>query len=204
MTWIIDRRALLASGLAIAASPALAQPAAPGLVRVALKTGDGVIVVDLEAEKAPITTRNFLRYVDVRRFDGCTFYRTASAPGAPDVGIIQGGLKRDPAKVFRPIAHESTIKTGLSHKDGTISMANNGPGTATADFFICVSDQPSFDADPNDPSQLGFAAFGHVVSGMDVVRQIHAAPTGNGGPPNMRGQMLKPPIPIFSVRRVAA
>ena len=199
----IDRRALLAGGLVLAAGPAWAQ-INTGLTRVAMKTVKGVITLDLDVGQAPITARNFLRYVDLRRLDGSTFYRTSHADGGPEVGVIQGGLRGDPAKVFRPIAFESTIRTGLSHKDGTLSMAANAPGKATADFFICLGDQPYFDADPSDPTNKpGFAAFGQVVDGMDVVRAIHDLPTSStAGGANMRGEMLSPPVTIRTVRRV--
>jgi peptidyl-prolyl cis-trans isomerase A (cyclophilin A) len=204
MSHVIERRALLVGGLAMAAGPALAQADA-GLVRVALKTSKGVITVELNVGKAPITAGNFLRYVDTRRFDHSTIYRAAHAEGAPDVGVIEGGLRGDPAKVFRPIPHESTIKTGLSHTDGTISMASRAPGTATADFFICVGDQTAFDADPAAPTaHPGFAAFGRVVDGMDIVHAILALPTSKtAGPAAMRGQMLSPPVPILTARRLA-
>jgi peptidyl-prolyl cis-trans isomerase A (cyclophilin A) len=203
MTQMFDRRALLAAGLTLAATPALAQPDT-GLVRVTMKTGKGVITLDLNVGKAPITARNFLKYVDLKRFDGSTFYRAAHAPGAPEVGVIEGGLQNNPAKILRPIPHESTLKTGLTHKDGTISMACRAPGTATADFFICLGDASSFDADPNNPKAQGFAAFGQVVDGMDVVRTIHGLPTSKtAGPASMRGEMLSPPVRIISVRRAA-
>ncbi|HEY2662013.1 MAG TPA: peptidylprolyl isomerase [Caulobacteraceae bacterium] len=214
----IDRRGLLAAGLVLAAGPALAQsqtpapasappaPLAPpeaGIVRVALRTGKGLIVLDLNQGKAPITAGNFLRYVDLRRFDGASFYRASRIQGAPETGVVQGGLRNDPAKVLKPIAHESTLKTGLSHKDGAISMGRRAPGTATSDFFICVGDQTYFDADPAAKGDnLGFAAFGYVVQGMDVVRTILALPTSaTGGVGVMRGEMLKPPVPILTARR---
>jgi peptidyl-prolyl cis-trans isomerase A (cyclophilin A) len=202
MNQTIDRRSLLAAGLALAAAPAMAEPDT-GLVRVALKTGKGVITLDLDVGKAPITARNFLKYVDLRRFDHSSFYRAAKTEGAPDMGVIEGGLEGDPARVMKPIPHESTIKTGLTHKDGTISMACLKPGTATAEFFICVGDQPAFDADPANPQAQGFAAFGQVVDGMDVVHAILALPTSKTARnPAMRGQMLSPPVPIITARRV--
>ena len=199
----IDRRMLVASGLALAAGPTLAQTET-GLARVALKTGKGVITLDLNVGKAPITAGNFLRYVDLRRFDGISFYRASRIKGAPEMGIIQAGL-HDPAKLLKPIAHESTTKTGLSHKDGTISMARRAPGSAAADFFICVGDQPAFDATPAAPGDnLGFAAFGQVVDGMDLVHAILALPTSaTAGAGVMRGEMLSPTVPILTVRRVA-
>jgi peptidyl-prolyl cis-trans isomerase A (cyclophilin A) len=202
MTRLIDRRALLASGLALAAGQALAQSDS-GLARVALKTIKGVIVLDLNVGKAPITAGNFLRYVDLRRFDGASFYRAMRIKGAPEFGVIQGG-PRNSVKRLKPIAHESTVKTGLSHKDGTISMGRRAPGTAAADFFICVGDQPSFDANPAaEGDNQGFAAFGQVVEGMDLVHAILALPTlPTAGVGVMRGEMLSPPVPILTARRV--
>lgn len=201
MTPSADRRELLLGGLAAAlGAPALAQD---GLVKVAIKTSKGVIVLQLEAARAPITTRNFLRYVDARLFDRSSFYRVSHVSNAPDHGLVEGGLRGDPKKVFKPIPHESTIKTGLTHKDGTVSMARRAPGTATADFFIVVGDQPGFDADPSGQGDKdGFAAFGQVVDGMDVVHAIFeqkVSPTAGVGA--MKGEMLSPPVPIISIRR---
>ena len=197
----LDRRTVLTGGLALAAGPAFAQPDS-GLVRVALKTGKGLITLDLNQAKAPITTNNFLRYVDQHRYDHGIFYRASRIKEAPQYGVIEGGL-RDTTKMLKPIPHESTLKTGLSHKDGTISMANRRPGDATSEFFICIGDQSSFDADPADPHKAGFAAFGQVVDGMDVVKAILAAPTSpTAGAGVMRGQMLSPQIPILTARRV--
>ena len=170
-----------------------------------MKTGKGLITLDLNAGKAPITTTNFLRYIDARRIDGSSVYRASPIKDYPNLGIIEGGLQSNPAKVFKPIAFESTIKTGLAHKDGTISMASDGPGTAQADFFICVGDQPSFDADPAlAGGQNGFAAFGQVVEGMDVVHAILSSPTSeHARVAVMRGQMLSPTVTIIQrVRRV--
>jgi peptidyl-prolyl cis-trans isomerase A (cyclophilin A) len=172
-------------------------------VRVALTTGLGVITLDLAADKAPITVANFLRYVDAKRFDGATFYRAVHAGSGTTNGLVQGGLRNDPTKVFPPIAHESTTTTGLHHVDGTISMARYDPGSAQAEFFICVGDQPYLDADPSQPGDnLGFAAFGHVTAGMDVARAILAAPTSpTEGEGVMRGQMLSPVVAIVTARR---
>jgi len=176
-----------------------------GLVRVAIKTAKGVITVDLEAAKAPITTKNFLHYVDAKRLDGSDFYRVSHAPNATDHGLIEGGLRGAPSKIFKPIPHESTAQTGLTHKDGTISMARRSPGTATADFFIVVGDQMGFDADPtSDGDKNGFAAFGQVVEGgMDTVHAIFNEPVSPTlGVGAMRGEMLKVPVKILSARRV--
>ena len=142
------RRTLLAFALAAAASlaaagfPALAQPAANP--RVVITTPEGALTVELYPDKAPITVANFLKYVDRKLYDGATFYRASKPPGqaANDYGSIQGGLQNNPKKVLPPIAHESTLKTGLKHIDGTISMGRHAPGTAQADWFICIGDMP--------------------------------------------------------------
>ncbi len=197
----IRRRTLLAAAGVLAARPALAQPAIP---RVAIKTDHGLIVVALAADKAPITAANFLRYVDARRFDGSSFYRAARSQAAAGVGLIEGGLQNAPGKLFPPIAHESTTQTGLLHQDGTISMARYAPGTATADFFICAGPAPYLDANPAAPGDnAGYAAFGQVIDGMDVVRAILALPTnGVARNPAMQGQILSPPVAIVTMRRV--
>lgn len=199
----IKRRTFLVAAAATAASPALAQaPAAP--VRVKLETGDGSIVLELYPDKAPITAGNFLRYVDGKRFDGATFYRASKVPNAPEFGLIQGGVQNDPARVLKPIAHEPTTKTGLSHTDGVISMGRTNPGTATSDFFIVLGDMTYMDADPKQPGDnLGFAAFGKVVEGMDTARKILAEPTSQtAGVGVMKGEMLAKPVKIISARRV--
>ena len=203
-------RAFLAL-LLLCAGPALAQdtvpaPAAPpaalapGEVAVTLATSAGSIVLALDKAHAPLTTANFLRYVDARRFDGIGFYRAMSL--GQGSGLIQGGLRNDPRRLFPPVPHEPTSRTGLIHRDGIISMARDRPGTATADFFITVGPLPSLDAHPGDE---GFAAFGRVLSGMDVVRRILAMPvSATQGPAVMRGQMLAPPVRILTARRGGA
>ncbi|RJF90849.1 peptidylprolyl isomerase [Sphingomonas cavernae] len=167
-------------------------------VRVSLETGAGAIVLELEKERAPITTANFLRYVDQKKFDGATFYRAMKAGSA---GLIQGGAKN----ALPPIAHEPTTVTRLQHVEGTISMARYAPGTATGDFFITVGGMPSLDANPAAPGDnQGFAAFGRVVEGMDVVRKILEAPISpTAGEGVMKGQMLADPVKIVAARRVA-
>lgn len=187
-----------------AAAPQPAPAPRPATVTVSLQTSEGPIVLELEKERAPVTTANFLRYVDQKRLDGTAFYRALNL--APGYGLIQGGLRNDPRKLYPPIAHEATTKTGLSHGDGTISMARNTPGSATADFFIVLGEMKSLDADPAaSGDNAGFAAFGHVVEGMDVVKRILAAPVsptlGEGA---MRGQMIAAPVKILSARRVTA
>jgi peptidyl-prolyl cis-trans isomerase A (cyclophilin A) len=192
----------------LAVAPALAQPVPapvpapkPATVRVSLQTSEGPIVLELEKERAPVTTANFLRYVDQKRLDGATFYRAAKV--AEGYGLIQGGQRNDPKRLFPPIAHEPTTKTGLSHVDGAISMARAAPGTASGDFFITIGDIPSMDADPTQPGDnQGFAVFGRVVEGMDIVRRILDAPTSpTEGEGAMKGQMLTAPIKIVAARR---
>jgi peptidyl-prolyl cis-trans isomerase A (cyclophilin A) len=197
----IHRRTLVAAVAAFAGAPSLARAKAVR-PRVTMTTGQGVITLELAADKAPVTAANFLRYVDARRFDASTFYRALRTGGAGD-GLIEGGLQNDPARLFAPIAHESTAQTGLSHQDGTISMARYGPGTATADFFICAGAAPYLDANPaGTGDNLGYAAFGQVTQGMDVVRAILALPTnGVARNPAMKGQILSPPVPIVTIRR---
>jgi peptidyl-prolyl cis-trans isomerase A (cyclophilin A) len=191
--------------LAAAALPGAALAADPF---VRLHTPQGDIYLELFADKAPITVKNFLRYVDAKRFDGAVFFRASRPKGstADNYGIVEGGLQNAPGKLFPPIAHESTARTGLSHTDGTISMARNAPGTATADFTICVGDQTYLDADPKDPAKNpGYAAFGRVVSGMDVVRKILVMPADpTKGVGVMKGEILAHPVPILTARRVAA
>ncbi len=198
----LGRRDVLAGAGAVLAQPSAlsAQVAKP---QVVVQTGKGVIVLELEQSKAPITVANFLRYVDKGRYNGASFYRAARAPAAYLTGLIEGGLQGDPAKLFKPIAHESTLTTGLAHQDGTISMARDTPGTATADFFICSGPAPYLDANPKAAGDnAGYAAFGAVVEGMDVVRAILALPTtGVALNPAMQGQILDPPVPIVSMKR---
>lgn len=204
-------RAFAAAAL-LAATPALAQapvqtPAAPApaaaTVKVTLTTSEGPIVLELQKDKAPITTANFLRYVDQKRYDGVTFYRASKTPNAPEFGLIQGGAQNDPARVLKPIAHEPTTKTGLSHTDGAISMGRFNPGSATSDFFIVVGDMTYMDANPALPGDnLGFAVFGKVVEGMDTVRKILAAPTSpTKGEGVMKGEILAKPVKIITARR---
>lgn len=180
-----------------------APPPRADIVRVRLDTELGPIVLALDARRAPVTTANFLAYVDQGRFDGIAFYRAARTPGVAGQGFIQGGIRRDATRMLMPIAHEPTSRTGLSHNDGIISMARTTPGSATGDFFITAGPQPSMDAGRGRPADnLGYAAFGRVVEGKDVVRRILAAATDpNAGRGVMRGQMIAQPVRIVSARR---
>ena len=197
-----------------AAGPArrvAAPPPPPPLgdtVNVAMVTSLGTIELELDHKHAPLTTENFVRYVDLQRFDGATFYRVMRLKwGTPPNGLIQAGLQSNPARVLKPVAHEPTSLTGLLHKPGAISMARNAPGTAMADFSILLSELEGLDANPKatDPeAQAGFAVFGHVTSGMDVVRKIYDVPLSETkGQGVMRGQMIEAPVKIITVRRIA-
>ncbi len=176
---------------------AVAQPAQPA--RVVIDTAAGEIEIELDASRAPRSVANFLRYVDEQFFDGTSFYRTVTAGNQPDnlikIAVIQGGA--DGARAAHdPIALERTSVTGLKHLDGTVSMARNGPDTATSEFFICVGDQPELDlGGRRNADGQGFAAFGRVVRGLEVVKLIHDGPVDR--------QRLAPPVAIRSMRRVA-
>jgi peptidyl-prolyl cis-trans isomerase A (cyclophilin A) len=180
-----------------------APPPAPAFktARVTLQTSAGTVVVAVETERAPATAANFLRYVTEKRLDGTVFYRALNL--APGIGLIQGGVRGDTKRSLKPIAHEPTSKTGLKNVAGAISMARLTPGTARADFFILTADIPGFDAGGPGGDADGFAAFGRVTEGMDVVKAIYAAPTSaTNGEGVMKGQMLDPPIKIVKVTRV--
>ncbi|MGV3512537.1 MAG: peptidylprolyl isomerase [Novosphingobium sp.] len=188
--------------------PAPSTAALPSKVRVALETDAGRIVVEVDVQRAPATATNFVRYAETRRFDGTAFYRAMHLNwGEQPNGLIQAGTRGDPKRNLPPIAHEPTNVTDIPHKAGTLSMARYAPGTATGDFSIMVSDQPGLDAQPDsaDPeAQAGYAAFGQVVEGMDVVKAIFAAPISETeGEGIMRGQILAKPVKIISARRVA-
>jgi peptidyl-prolyl cis-trans isomerase A (cyclophilin A) len=186
-----------------AEAPAAPAPApAPEPVRVVLLTTLGNITLELDAARAPLTTANFLRYVDQKRFDGIGFYRALPIGEDGRYGLVQGGARGDPKRVLKPVAHESPAQTGLSHVDGAISMARMAPGSATGDFFIVLGGLTSLDgnAAAGDP---GYAVFGRVAEGMDVVKQILAQPrdTEAGAESGMKGQMLAKPVQVVQARR---
>ena len=185
---------------AVAAPSVVAQAAAAPL-RVLLHLEAGDIVIALDAEHAPLTTANFLRYVDQKRYDGARFYRALKVDEAGQYGLLQGGLRGGRIQEFKPIAHESPAQTGLHHVDGAVSMARNAPGTATSEFFIVVGDLSSLDGGEGDP---GYAVFGHVESGMPLVHDLLGLPRSpDVGDGTMAGQMLAHPVRILSARRVA-
>lgn len=219
MPTLKTRRTLIGAALALIAWPVLAQtpptpdpapvpePAPMGsnlgtIVKVDLTTDQGLIVLELYPDKAPITVANFLRYVKGKRYDGVDIYRAAHAPGAPQFGFIQGGVQNDAKRVLAPIKLEPTTQTGLTHKDGTITMARLAPNSATSDFVIMIGDSPYMDANPaGSGDNLGYAAFGRVTQGMDVVRKIQGMPAGgHARNPSMAGQILDPPVKIVSAK----
>ena len=200
----MTKHVLLALCAAALTAPAISQsPAAPpapaaktDLVRVAIDTDKGRIVVALDRARAPLTVANFLAYVDKGWLNGQPFYRAMPLTGG---GLIQGG-SRDGAKQLPPIAVETTTKTGLKNKAGSIVMANGGPMATRSDFFILTVDVPTFDATATD---IGFAPFGTVIEGMDVVKAIYASPRSpTKGEGVMKGQMLEPVVKMVKVVRV--
>ncbi|HXV60085.1 MAG TPA: peptidylprolyl isomerase [Vicinamibacteria bacterium] len=175
-------------------SIALAAP-----VHVLIDTELGEIEVAIETEAAPVTAANFLRYVDAGHYDGGQFHRTVTMDNQPDndvkIEVIQASV--DAARElesFEPIPLERTTRTGLSHLDGVISMARDGPDSATSSFFFCIGDQPELDfGGKRNPDGQGFAAFGRIIRGSDVVKKIQGSPA--------EGQSLTPPTRIRAIRR---
>ena len=197
--------------LALAVGAALAAPAdaQSNPVRVRVQTELGDIVIDVDAARAPVTSANFLKYVDAGHYNGGTWHRTVKMDNQPEstikIEVIQAGVNPDKAKEgFAPITLERTNLTGITHKDGVISMARGMPDSATSGWFICVNDQPSLDfGGQRNPDGQGFGAFGRVVSGMDIVRKIQMAPSSSSRTTNPEAQRLTPPIKIVKVARVA-
>ena len=162
--------------------------------RVLIQTGMGDIEVELDAKNAPISTRNFIRYVHEGFYSDGMFFRTVRPGNQPDnpikIAVIQA--QANPSREtesFDPIPLERTRDTHLRHLDSVLSMARMGPDSATHHFFICIGDQPELDfGGKRNPDGQGFAAFGHVVKGMEVARKIHQLPA--------QGQTLNPPVLI--------
>lgn len=178
----------------------IARPSAQGPVKVVVQTELGAIVLEVDTARAPNTAANFLRYLDAGHYDGGTFHRTVKMDNQPDspvkIEVIQAGVNPARAKEgFPAIPIERTNVTGLRHTDGAISMARGQPDSATSGWFICINDQPSLDfGGARNADGQGFAAFGRVVQGMDVVRKIQHAP-------NTDAQLLTPPIKILKASR---
>jgi len=191
--------AMLAASLLALGALGWARPLpAQDLPRVIIRTEMGDIEAEVDTIRAPMTSANFLRYVDLGFYRFGRFHRTVRPDNQPTdkvkIAVIQAGLDSLRVKDFPPIKLERTRLTGLRHKDGTLSMARDGPDTATSDFFICIGDQPALDfGGKRNPDGQGFAAFGRVVLGMDVVRKIQNAPA--------HGQKLQPPVAIVSIAR---
>lgn len=193
------RRLFASTALLLFTLTATAAPPPSSLVRVRILTSEGPIVVALEAKRAPKTTANFLAYVDDGRFDGTAIYRSARRKADPKFGFIQGGIGTDARRILPSPPLEPTNRTGIRHVSGAISMAHgSNPDSATGNFSIMVGDNPGLDA---KLGSRGFAAFGHVVSGIDVVKRILGKPTCCGRDA-MRGQMIQPPVKLIRVVRL--
>ena len=185
---------------ALLAALVLAGPSpTPSVERVLLKTGAGDVELEVDRARAPVTAANFLRYVDAGHYEGGRFHRTVRLTNQPQnkvkIEVIQGGAaSAREAEAFPPIPLERTNLTGLRHSDGALSMARDGPDTAQSDFFICIGDQPELDFEgKRNPDGQGFAAFGKVIKGMDIVRAIQKSPAEE--------QVLKPAVAIVSIKR---
>jgi peptidyl-prolyl cis-trans isomerase A (cyclophilin A) len=167
---------------------------------VLIQTPLGDILLELYIQQASVTVQNFLRYIEEDRFQQATFHRVVRMDNQPNnvykIEVVQGGLKEDNHPLnLPPIPHETTQQTGILHTNGVISMARNEPGSAQSDFFICIGDQPELDfGGRRNPDGQGFAAFGKVIQGMDVVHKIHRSPA--------IGQNLEPNIPILGIKIV--
>ena len=201
------KRSLFFAALCLTAAGSIVTAQAP-LPRVLVQTELGDIVIEVDQTRAPATAANFLKYVDAGHFNGGTFHRTVKMDNQPEstikIEVIQAGVNPDQAKSgFPPITLERTSVTGITHKDGVVSMARGEPDSATSGWFICINDQPSLDfGGMRNPDGQGFAAFGRVVSGMDVVRKIQMAPSSTNRTTNPEAQRLTPPIKIVKVTRV--
>ncbi len=194
-------RAALAIVAIAALTPAAAQApgARPGIVRVRLDTSRGAIMLALDARRAPKTTANFMAYVDDGRFDDTSFYRAARGKADPTRGFVQAGIRTDAKRILPSFPFESTSKTGIRHLDATISMARgDDPASAGGNFVLTVGPTPQMDA---RPGYKGYAAFGHVVGGMEVVKRILAEPSG-GGFDSMKGQMILRPVRLIRAVRI--
>ena len=211
-----------ACGPDAAEEPAEAPPAktppvetAEATVNVVLETALGEIEVELYAERAPLSVAQFLRYVDGGHYAGAAFYRATHTAGGDAHDVVQGGLRSLPMLVrdggeaeeelpFPPIPHETTHDTGIRNERGTLAYARNDPGTANSEIFFNVGDNFVLDTDAGDPTRdgYGYATFGRVVGGMEVLDEIHGLPTDAPAASEMvQGQILNDPVPILGARR---
>lgn len=169
--------------------------------RIVIETAQGDIEVKLYHEQAPQTVAAFLQYVERGYYKNASFYRVLNDENQPSnaakAELIQGGTYRSKSKLndtLPGIPHETTQQTGLKHTNGTISLARTEPGTATTEFFICIGDQPGFDyGGENNADGQGYAAFGKVIKGMDVVHKIYRMPEYD--------QYFDPPVPIYNIKK---
>ena len=187
------KRFILIISLMFIGCIAFAQPP----VHCLIKTSLGDITIEVYPAKAPVTVTNFLQYVDKKLYDGSSFFRVCTPENEANrkikIQVIQGGNVPD-GKQLDSIKIETTQQTGLLHKDGTLSMARSGPNSATSEFFICINDEPELDfAGKRNPDGQGFAAFGKVTAGMDVVRNIQAQKN--------QDQRLITPVTIYTITR---
>jgi len=170
-------------------------------VKIEMKTEYGSIISDLYSEKAPITCNNFIKYIENNKFDSLKFYRVVRLDNQPNnkikIEVIQGGLETDLSdSQYPPIIHETTKETGVLHKNGVLSMARYGPGTASSEFFICIGDQAELDfGGQRNPDGQGFAAFGQVIQGMEIVKKIQHL--------DDKSQMLLNKVKIHSIEILA-
>jgi peptidyl-prolyl cis-trans isomerase A (cyclophilin A) len=170
------------------------------LPQVEIQTSMGNIILVIDTIHAPVTAKNFLAHAEKGTFNTAVFYRSVRLDNQPTndikIEVIQGGLFSDEEiEKYPGIQHETTKETGLKHLDGTISMARNEPGTASTEFFICIGNQPELDfGGKRNPDGQGFAAFGQIIEGLDVVKKIQQLPDEN--------QYLKKPVQIHSIKKI--
>jgi peptidyl-prolyl cis-trans isomerase A (cyclophilin A) len=197
---------LTALGVAlVSARSGAAGVSADSFCSVVIDTALGPIAVLVELGHAPISAGDFLEYVDRGLYAGGAFYRTVRADDDPSpikIEVVQGGLTDD-SKYLAPIAHEPTNRTGLRHRNGTLSIARDEVGTGTAGaFFICIGDQPELDfGGKRNPDGQGFAAFGHVTGGMQLIRKMGSLKT-QGPPGSSAGELIASPVQILGARRM--
>jgi peptidyl-prolyl cis-trans isomerase A (cyclophilin A) len=202
---LISRRSMLVSAIALACAQRSKASGAESLhtvESVVLATPLGNISITLDAQRAPLSAAGFLEYADQHLLDGTQFYRSVhpeNDSNAVKISVLQGGMT-DRTKALLPIPHESTRQTGLRHSDGAVSIARRELGTGIGGiFFVCIGDQPELDfGGRRNPDGQGFAVFGHVDQGMDLVRKIWSQPTvGTDG--SVAAQRISSPVDILSV-----